>query len=1291
MVKIGEILSRLARGASLLALAFLASLAAYTAQALPGPTSAAFDKGALFTVAGYEGSSSLTGFPVLVRIAENSPAGFSYTNLHNGIAADLNDVDIAFVGLDGAGLPYEIDTWNTNGTSLIWVKLPAMEQGSQFVMCWGSDSSGRAVCSAKPWSDYTGVWHMNEAPAGVTTIHDSTANELHGTAVETSSSKTDGMVGRARFITSNTANAAGSPYDSGVTIDMTDDAAKLNAVNAIVPEFTASFWVRPQNNAQWWYFITRKAADKGPGWGLQNGSSGNNASFKVFRAYGNSENDGDCLNLSDVTALEKQKWVKLDAVWMSDKTFKLYVNGICAKEGVLKNQADNGNQTKLAIGGALAPTANDQKSGRGVYGDMDEVRLRVGALAPDWIAADCATVTNAAFLTAGTAEEYEANNGPLADIQVSDVGYTNAVVTATVYSRGAGAASADVTVEIAVSTDFASPIWATKYTVVADDDARVVATPSLALGTTYYVRAVVSNNLDAVVTTPTATFTTPDPGPVFSASVITEHIVPDIFLSFANPGFGSAVTQITVEVSASGDFTSPDLTKTLLVNLAAMPTNVNDISLMGLPSASPLYYRFTAVNSDGHSTTISLSGDSPLDGNNVWSGLSEDIEAVDAYVFSGGLPGPGKTLYFTSPAGLSPVIDQDSTMPALRFTDGKSEAVDTSYLNGYHSCGYDMSGSGVLTFSGEKPILHASLGTNVVRNPILFDRPSNKTVYVTSIGGRLDLTGELMLPEGVTNTTMRVGDPTWAGGELHFGGPSPDFTGRLYLEHQFTLSLDNPNAMTNVSSVYFGDGWGSFTHLKNNTGAPMTFPRCAKISNTTGWSCTRTCYAGAPFIFPIATLVWCPRESTGSTIDADLMVKNLEVAKHGSNGNAVFDKVGGGTLAVMDTTRWDTNVCKHLVRLRSGCFWAMTDAGLPPSGEFYITMDQAWQSTIGLNRDFYPMLDGSSTPRMFQESKWASWGFTGFGGEHTVCWNADPTLNLTNTASGAVSIPLGDAAHTNANGKAYSDYYAYPAYLMFGNRSEFADGTILFLNPIRYELGQEWDTKTFFESTNHVVAARLRGSLRLGSRNKTWTFTGRKFGGYLALEADNADFNGNISVTEKGNLLVNSNLVARAVTVQAGCGLGGTGSIGTTSTDGTTVKSGGSLFGGEWNKGGTLTLGDSVKFEGGSALRVEVGASSDSIGLVKLAADSALTLTAPIYVDVDTDPAISPAYVVSRKILDWSEVFPDPVSAPPLANFVARPERNPDLRRISISIREDGLYVGYVSVRQSVATIMTLR
>ena len=226
---------------------------------------------------------------------------------------------------------------------------------------------------------------MNETTAGVTTIHDSTANGLDGTSVASSDAKADGAVGRARFITSNTTNKSGKPYDSGVTVDMTDDPDKLAAVDAIVPEFTASFWVRPQNNAQWWYFITRKAADLNPGWGLQNGSDGNNSSFKVFRAYGSTETDSQCMNLTGVNGLVKGTWTKIDAVWMADKAFKLYVNGILAKEGTLVNAAENGDQTKLGIGGSMAPPPLDQnlsdnhKNGRGVYGDMDEVRLAAGA------------------------------------------------------------------------------------------------------------------------------------------------------------------------------------------------------------------------------------------------------------------------------------------------------------------------------------------------------------------------------------------------------------------------------------------------------------------------------------------------------------------------------------------------------------------------------------------------------------------------------------------------------------------------------------------------------------------------------------------------------------------------------------------------------------------------------------------------------------------------------------------------------------------------------------------------
>ena len=170
---------------------------------------------------------------------------------------------------------------------------------------------------------------------------------------------------------------------------------------------------------------------------------------------------------------------------------------------------------------------------------------------------------------------------------------------------------------------------------------------------------------------------------------------------------------------------------------------------------------------------------------------------------------------------------------------------------------------------------------------------------------------------------------------------------------------------------------------------------------------------------------------------------------------------------------------------------------------------------------------------------------------------------------------------------------------------------------------------------------------------------------------------------------MNSNLVAQAVTVASGAGLGGTGELST--IGGMTVKGGGSLFGGEWNKGGALALDGKVTLEKGSALRVEVGASNDRIGMIKLAAGSMLKLTAPIYVDVDTDPRVSPVRGAAVKILDWSEASFDAGAAPSRADFEARPERNADLRTLYVFTRPDGLYANYISVRYPPSTLMILR
>jgi hypothetical protein len=58
---------------------FVAMFISSARAALPGPTSATFAKGAKFTVAGYTGESTLSNFPVLVRISDDSPSGFYYS------------------------------------------------------------------------------------------------------------------------------------------------------------------------------------------------------------------------------------------------------------------------------------------------------------------------------------------------------------------------------------------------------------------------------------------------------------------------------------------------------------------------------------------------------------------------------------------------------------------------------------------------------------------------------------------------------------------------------------------------------------------------------------------------------------------------------------------------------------------------------------------------------------------------------------------------------------------------------------------------------------------------------------------------------------------------------------------------------------------------------------------------------------------------------------------------------------------------------------------------------------
>ena len=144
-------------------LAAVHELPAATAADLPtepveAVDTSVFSKQVEFTVSGYAGSSTLADFPVAVRLAAGSPSGFSYADM----ADSASGSELRFADGSGDSLSYEIEQWNPDGASLVWVKVPALSQGASFTMYYGGEPAD-AVEPRWTWkADYVGVWHMAE-------------------------------------------------------------------------------------------------------------------------------------------------------------------------------------------------------------------------------------------------------------------------------------------------------------------------------------------------------------------------------------------------------------------------------------------------------------------------------------------------------------------------------------------------------------------------------------------------------------------------------------------------------------------------------------------------------------------------------------------------------------------------------------------------------------------------------------------------------------------------------------------------------------------------------------------------------------------------------------------------------------------------------------------------------------------------------------------------------------------------------------------------------------------------
>ena len=335
-------------------------------------------------VAGYAGTETLTNVPVLVRLS-TAISGFSYADF-----ADVNGGDLIFTDESGSVVyPHEIDEWHTDGESLVWVKLPQMANGTRFKAAYGNAAmTGGAQDEHAVWSDYAGVWHMNEDSG---TAFDSTAHGLdalpscgtNGTSATMAQmvAYENGACGRARV---NSLKLPGRGNDrQNFMLIPSYDGLGIGGRFVISGWFNGEYW----NDGTSWSprLISRKQdsiADSG--WEI------------CYRETFITVSDDSSTSVSyDIPALNSA-WVNLSVVY-DEASCVCYTNGVsCGNMALAVQSVDNA--TSLAFG-------NTATGSRWSFiGQYDEIRLRGGTLSADRIKADYDMIKNRNFLSYGSVE-----------------------------------------------------------------------------------------------------------------------------------------------------------------------------------------------------------------------------------------------------------------------------------------------------------------------------------------------------------------------------------------------------------------------------------------------------------------------------------------------------------------------------------------------------------------------------------------------------------------------------------------------------------------------------------------------------------------------------------------------------------------------------------------------------------------------------------------------------------------------------------------------------------------------
>lgn len=302
-------------------------------------------RGASLQISGDTGSTPLRDFPLLVRLSPATLPGFAYDQLLSPAHGDLR-----FSTADGQRiLAHEVESWDPAGTSLVWVKIPALAAGGSFRVWWGRPGMSPPP-TAPTWSAFSGVWHLDPVLGFAT---DATAT--HGAGASAVDSAAGGVIPGA------------AAFDGSASSVAIDDGPALN------PSFiTVEAWIRTSADG------TRSIFNKDQSYGGSNRVwqfrlHAGKVEFLPFNASGNA-------TVTSAASVNDGLFHHVCGTW-DGATARVYVDGVLSGSAAFAGTLRSGQTNRAFIGRGENASANH------FGGTLDEVRLSALARPADWIKA----------------------------------------------------------------------------------------------------------------------------------------------------------------------------------------------------------------------------------------------------------------------------------------------------------------------------------------------------------------------------------------------------------------------------------------------------------------------------------------------------------------------------------------------------------------------------------------------------------------------------------------------------------------------------------------------------------------------------------------------------------------------------------------------------------------------------------------------------------------------------------------------------------------------------------------